>query len=582
MYGVPKFRENIFMKYKKEVLLSVGAVVSIASLVRFMPSPEFAESQPIDNEIDNRVVIEEVKPIIGYKVIINGTEVGLIEDESSIGDLVQKAYDSLVAEIGYDPEVSVEPALIPAHDGELTLDSSEIIESLKNEFKLAAGTIKTKAFVMRIGDDFTVTLASEDDIKDVLCRAQEKIVNTDAYFEVDFDENEHSSMIKTPKLLMLDPSSLETSLSTSSSESGEDSLSAEESVSEEALALNAEALPQAQEIEAEVKEEVSDEQVQEEEVDEDEAKVEEEPGTLMEIEFAEDIAVVEAFVEPSDIVDVATAVEMITKENEEEKIYTVENGDSPWLIASQNDMSLDDLYKMNPDLKDNEKYMQVGDEVVIMVPEPELKVETKVEIVYTEPIYRETVYVDDPDTYVGSSSVIDNGSDGVMEVTAVVTQLNGEEIDREITGKERVVEPANKVVSKGSKPFPVKGATGSYIYPVSGFVITSPYGYRRGSFHHGVDLALASGNPIVAADGGTVVFAGWKSSIYGYAVEIDHGDGVLTRYAHCSKVSVSVGQAVSKGEEIAKVGSTGRSSGPHVHFEIRFDGVAANPIDYLD
>ncbi len=558
MYGVPKFRENIFMKYKKEVLLSVGAAVSIATLVRFIPSPEVAESLPIESELDNRVVIEEVKPIIGYKVIINGAEVGLIADESSIGDLVQKAYDSLVAEIGYDPEVSVEPALIPVHNGELTLDSSTIVESLKNEFKLAAGTIRTKAFVMRIGDDFTITLGSEEDIKEVLCTAQEKIVNTNAYFEVNFDQNEHSSMIKTPKLLMIDPNSVQPTLSTSSNDEPE------EIVSEDGT------LPPA----ASKATETEEDQVEEEK--------DIEPGTLMEIEFAEDIAIVEAFVEPSDIVDVATAVELITKENEEEKIYTVESGDSPWLIANQNDMSLDDLYKMNPELKDNEKYMQVGDEVVIMVPEPELKVETKVEIVYNEPIYRQTVYVDDPDTYVGSSTVIDNGSDGVMEVTAIVTKLNGEEIDREITGKERIKEPSNKVISKGSKPFPVKGATGSYIYPVSGYVITSPYGYRWGSFHHGVDLALASGNPIVAADGGTIVFAGWKSSTYGYTVEIDHGNGVLTRYAHCSKVSVKVGEAVSKGQEIAKVGSTGRSTGPHVHFEIRFDGVAANPLNYLD
>lgn len=558
MYGVPKFRENIFMKYKKEVLLSVGAVISIATMVKFIPSPEIAESRPIESVSDNRVVIEEVKPIIGYKVVINGAEVGLIADETVIGDLVQKAYESLVADIGYDPEVSVNPALIPVYDGELTLDTSEIVGSIKDEFIQTVGTIKTKAFVMRIGDDFTITLGSEEDIKEVLCTAQEKIVNTDAYFEVDFAENEHSSMIKTPKLLMIDPDSVNETMTTSAN-------TEEVPVLSEDGTLPPVATIKKQEVEEEPEEEV-----------------ETEPGTLMEIEFAEDIAIVEAFVEPEDIVDVQTAVELITKENEEEKIYLVENGDSPWLIANQNDMSLKDLYKMNPGLEEKEKSLQVGDEVVVMVPEPELKVETKVELVYNEPIYRGTVYVNDPDTYVGSSKVVDNGSDGLMEVTAVVTKLNGEEIDREITNKERLREPTNKVISKGSKPFPVKGATGSYIFPVSGYVITSPYGYRWGSFHHGVDLALATGNPIVAADGGTVVFAGWKSRTYGYTVEIDHGNGVLTRYAHCSKVSAYVGQAVSKGQEIGKVGSTGRSTGPHVHFEIRFDGVAANPMNYLD
>ncbi len=216
-----------------------------------------------------------------------------------------------------------------------------------------------------------------------------------------------------------------------------------------------------------------------------------------------------------------------------------------------------------------------------MVPEPEIKVETNGRNQLYGTDYRSTVKKKDPNTYVGSSKVVDYGSDGVMEVTALVTKLNGEEIDREITDKTVLTEPASKIISVGSKPFPVVGATGTYIFPVSGYRISSPFGYRWGSFHHGVDLALSSGNPIVASDGGTITFAGWKSSTYGYFVEIDHGDGVKTRYAHCSKVMVKVGQKVAKGQQIGKVGSTGRSTGPHVHFEIRFDGTAANPLNYL-
>ncbi len=140
-----------------------------------------------------------------------------------------------------------------------------------------------------------------------------------------------------------------------------------------------------------------------------------------------------------------------------------------------------------------------------MVPEPEIKVETKVEVIYTEPIARDVVYQKDPDVYIGSEKVIDNGSDGTVEITALVTQINGTEDSREIIGKKVIKEPQDKIVSKGSKPFPVKGATGSYMFPVSGYRISSPYGRRWGSFHHGVDLAVSYGTEIVAADGGTVI-----------------------------------------------------------------------------
>ncbi|MBQ9926293.1 MAG: M23 family metallopeptidase, partial [Clostridia bacterium] len=83
-----------------------------------------------------------------------------------------------------------------------------------------------------------------------------------------------------------------------------------------------------------------------------------------------------------------------------------------------------------------------------------------------------------------------------------------------------------------------------------------------------------------ASDGGRVTYAGWKGN-YGYCVFIDHGNGYTTVYAHCSKLLVKVGQSVAKGETIAKVGSTGRSTGPHLHFEIRVNGKHQNPLNYI-
>ncbi len=118
--------------------------------------------------------------------------------------------------------------------------------------------------------------------------------------------------------------------------------------------------------------------------------------------------------------------------------------------------------------------------------------------------------------------------------------------------------------------------------PVSG-VISSRFGVRssiRSSAHTGLDIATSTGTPVVAAASGTVTFSGWRGS-YGYLIVITHSNGVQTYYGHCSKLYYKAGQTVSQGQTIAAVGSTGNSTGPHLHFEIRVNGVAYNPQNYL-
>ena len=122
----------------------------------------------------------------------------------------------------------------------------------------------------------------------------------------------------------------------------------------------------------------------------------------------------------------------------------------------------------------------------------------------------------------------------------------------------------------------------SLIRPISG-TITSRFGVSssiRSSAHTGLDISAPTGTAIKAAASGTVTFAGWKGS-YGYMIVISHGNGVQTYYAHCSKLYASVGQTVSQGETIAAVGSTGNSTGPHLHLEVRVNGVAYNPQNYV-
>ena len=115
--------------------------------------------------------------------------------------------------------------------------------------------------------------------------------------------------------------------------------------------------------------------------------------------------------------------------------------------------------------------------------------------------------------------------------------------------------------------------------PVSG-VLTSRYGYRWGRTHTGIDIGASTGTSVKAAASGKVIFSGWKGSL-GKLVVISHGNGVQTYYGHCSSLLVSAGQSVSAGQVISKVGSTGRSTGPHLHFEIRVNGAAINPQGYI-
>ena len=127
----------------------------------------------------------------------------------------------------------------------------------------------------------------------------------------------------------------------------------------------------------------------------------------------------------------------------------------------------------------------------------------------------------------------------------------------------------------------VPADSGLFMRPVYGGSVTSPYGRRSSGFHTGIDIARPNGTPIYAAASGTVTRVQRKNTGYGYLVVIDHGNGYQTYYAHCSDIYVSVGQSVSKGQNISAVGSTGNSTGNHLHFEIRYNGNTLNPQNYI-
>ncbi len=132
---------------------------------------------------------------------------------------------------------------------------------------------------------------------------------------------------------------------------------------------------------------------------------------------------------------------------------------------------------------------------------------------------------------------------------------------------------------------PVIRGSGRFVWPARGR-ISSKYGYRvhpifrTRRMHSGLDIAAPTGTPIVSADSGRVIFAGWRGG-YGNTVIVDHGGGTSTLYGHCSRIFVKTGQSVSQGQRIAAIGSTGNSTGPHLHFEVRINGSPRNPQSYL-
>ena len=185
--------------------------------------------------------------------------------------------------------------------------------------------------------------------------------------------------------------------------------------------------------------------------------------------------------------------------------------------------------------------------------------------------------------YKGDSKILVQGEEGEALVEATVTYVNGVEKERDIQSSTTLREPTTTIKAVGTKEKPKTASTGSYSWPIRGR-ITSYFGGRNifgsYSYHSGIDISASYGAAIKAADGGTVTFAGYKGS-YGYLVIITHDNGTQTYYGHNSSLLVSAGQKVYKGQQIAKAGSTGRSTGTHCHFEVRVNGTSVNPLSYL-
>ena len=295
--------------------------------------------------------------------------------------------------------------------------------------------------------------------------------------------------------------------------------------------------------------------------------------------FAETITITPIKASDDQLSDMCALEELLRSERKGTEYYTIVRGDTPSEIAADFGIPLSKLKKLNPDYDFTTIY--IGDTIVVSDRVPFLTVTTTVLEEFSETVEFDIINEYNDQLYVNESYLKRSGSDGEAFVVADVEYANGEPIGRTVYSYTITTEPTAQINVVGSKPLPPKVATGTFIAPTKGR-LTSTTGYRPkfDDTHTGIDLANSEGTIIWAADGGTVIHAGWLGN-YGYCVKIDHGNGYVTYYAHNSKILVEVGQKVSQHETIALMGSTGKSTGPHCHFEIRVNGKWQNPLKYI-
>jgi len=296
--------------------------------------------------------------------------------------------------------------------------------------------------------------------------------------------------------------------------------------------------------------------------------------------FADAVEIAVTYTSPEDLTNLQEAIEQVNQDKQKEEIYEVQPGDTLSEIALSHDLPMDQLVEINETLESEDSMIRAGDELVITVPQPELSYVFTQRMYYEENYNAPIEYVDNDEWYTTDQVTLQDPVTGYHRVIADVTFKNNQEIERTVLKEQIVMEPVAKIVERGTKIPP------TYLKPISGGRLSSGFGKRSAptkgasTYHKGIDWATPVGTAVTASCGGVVSRAGWGSG-YGNVVFIDHPDGRQTRYGHLSKVLVKPGDRVSQGQKIALSGNTGRSTGPHLHFEILVNGGAVNPLEIM-
>ncbi|MFS0725158.1 peptidoglycan DD-metalloendopeptidase family protein [Paenibacillus sp. 1P07SE] len=256
--------------------------------------------------------------------------------------------------------------------------------------------------------------------------------------------------------------------------------------------------------------------------------------------------------------------------------YTVQPGDCIGCIASKFGISSQVIYQNNPWITGDT--IEAGAVLDLTVERPAITVQTVEEIKETIDIEPPVEVREHPELMAGTSKVVRPGQPGKKQVTFKLIKQNGYLMHEELIGEEVLQAPLSEVVYKGTKVINGEGS-GTFAWPVQNARVTSSFGPRWGRMHNGIDLV--GNKSILSADHGVVEFVGTRSG-YGKTIIVDHKNGYKTLYAHLSGYSVQQGDIVEKGDKLGDMGNTGRSTGTHLHFEIRKNDSPQNPSKYLN
>lgn len=325
---------------------------------------------------------------------------------------------------------------------------------------------------------------------------------------------------------------------------------------------------------------------------------------VTEAHFTKDITYSKGTYPTERILEPETIIETISGNAKEDIYYTIQDGDSLSIVSEVANLPIEEILKLNPQIT-NPNLCRTGDKILIQKAEPFLDVEYTKTITEDKEVPFNTITNEDSSIPVGNSRVITNGENGLVRDITEIKYLNGVEISRNSLEPQTIKEAVSQVMAVGTAEHtettqedlsssndiavinsnveenPIELGIGEFISPIE-----SGFGYISDRFisnrnHKGLDIASPYGTPIRAGADGIVVTSGWNSGGYGYLVIIDHGNGYNTLYAHMSEVLVQDGQQVFTGETIGKVGSTGNSTGNHLHFEVRYNNVCQNPENHL-
>ncbi|MGE5544482.1 MAG: peptidoglycan DD-metalloendopeptidase family protein [Bacillota bacterium] len=306
-------------------------------------------------------------------------------------------------------------------------------------------------------------------------------------------------------------------------------------------------------------------------------------AAIKSVDFKQRIDIVEVNNYSGDLLSWSEVRKTIHSNAEEASLIEVKDGDNLWTISQDLGLSVDEILALNPGLTE-ETVIYPGDKITVKAEKPVLDVVIVYEITVMEDVPFTTEFINDANMYQSQRRLESQGVLGKAEKTYRVTVENNMEVERTTLQTKTISAPVPAKVRVGTKK--AVSRSGSNFGVVSGGRLSSNFGNRvhpvtgKSRFHKGVDIAAARGNPVFAYASGTVTYAGWMSG-YGNLIAISHGNGMVTRYGHLSAIYVKAGQKVSVRQRIGAVGSTGVSTGPHLHFEVLINGSFKNPLNYL-